>query len=216
MDIKYLGHSSFKLQGSKAKVVTDPFDSSIVGIKFPKTDADIVTISHQHADHNSVDLIEGNPLVINIPGEYEKKGVRVTGFDSFHDNEQGKERGKNTIFKIEIDDISVLHCGDLGHTLTNEMIEEIGEVDVLLIPNGGVFTISADEAVVIARAIEPHIVVPMHYNGDGLNQQTFAQLSSVSVFLSAMGGQTVEPSPKLTIKKTDLTEENLRVVVLEF
>jgi len=215
MDIRYLGHSSFKLSGSSAKVVTDPFDPAQVGLKYSKQECDIVTVSHEHGDHNKTDFMIGDPLIIDIPGEYERKGIRVTGFESFHDDKQGAERGKNILFKIEIDDVSILHCGDLGHMLTNEMIEEIGEVDVLLVPSGGFYTIAADEAATIVRAIEPHIVIPMHYGHPDMNPELAGKLAPLSTFLSAMGGQTVEPLNKLTVKKSELEEISSQVVVLE-
>lgn len=204
MDIKYLGHSSFKITSTKACVVTDPFSSEMVGIKFPKVEADIVTISHQHEDHNKSELVGGNPLILDIPGEYEKQNVRITGFDVYHDEKDGQERGKNILYKFEMDDLSILHCGDLGHTLSNEMIEEIGEVDILLIPIGGVYTIGPSDAVTVVREIEPKIVIPMHYNHSGLNQASFAGLSGLPEFISAMGASDIEPLAKYSVKKSDL------------
>lgn len=214
MEIKYFGHASFLIKGKNATVITDPFDPQMVGLKFPKTEADIVTVSHQHEDHNRADLIGGNPLVINFPGEYEKKGVKITGFPSFHDKKEGQERGKNTIFKIEIDGLSILHCGDLGHQLSDDLIEEIDGVDVLLIPVGGYFTIDEDEAIIISRKIEPSIVVPMHYNHSQLNPQVFANLSPLQNFLKKIGANDVQPLKKLSLKKEELGEE-MKVVVLE-
>jgi len=207
MDIKYFGHSAFFIKGKTTTVVTDPFDPQMVGLKFPKIEADIVTVSHQHQDHNRSDLISGNPLVINIPGEYEKQQVRITGFPVFHDKKLGSERGKNTLFKIEMDNLSVLHCGDLGHILDDELIEEINGVDILLIPVGGFYTIDADEAATIVRKIEPSIVIPMHYNHPKLNQQTFGKLLPVSIFLNKMGIEEALPVKKLTVKKEELGEE---------
>src|SRR3989338_4498612 len=138
MDIKYLGHASFLLRSNTAKVITDPFDPKAVGLSFSKLPADIVSCSHGHDDHYFLDRIEGDPLVITLAGEYEKKGVRITGYDSFHDEADGSKRGKNVIYKIEIEDISILHLGDLGHTLSDELVEEIDVVDILLIPVGGI------------------------------------------------------------------------------
>lgn len=213
MEIKYFGHASFYLKGKNATVITDPFDPQMVGLKFPKIEADIVTISHQHPDHNRADLISGNPLVINFPGEYEKKGVKIIGFPSFHDKKEGQERGKNTIFKIEINGLSILHCGDLGHQLSDALIEEIDGVDVLLIPVGGYFTIDEDEAIIISRKIEPSIVIPMHYNHPQLNPQVFANLSPVQNFLKKIGVNETQPLKKLSLKKEELGEE-MKVVVL--
>ena len=103
MEITYLGHSSFRIKGKVATIVTDPYDSKTVGLKFPKVDADIVTISHQHDDHNQAVLIDGNPKVVNNPGEYEIKGISIFGIPTYHDAKQGEERGSNTVFVISID-----------------------------------------------------------------------------------------------------------------
>ncbi|OGK14030.1 hypothetical protein A3H80_00995 [Candidatus Roizmanbacteria bacterium RIFCSPLOWO2_02_FULL_37_19] len=215
MDIKYLGHSSFFIRGQKGKVVTDPYDPAMMARKFPKVEADIVTISHEHQDHNAARLIEGNPLVVNLPGEYEKNGVRIYGFDTYHDKNQGSERGINTLYKIEIDDISILHCGDLGHVLSNELIEQIDGVDILMIPVGGFYTIGPDEASDIVSKIEPAVVIPMHYKTDiGFTKNIMDKLSPVSDFIQAVGVSGIEPVNKFSIKKQDIGEE-MSVVVME-
>ncbi len=100
MEIKYLGHSSFLIKTKDAKIVTDPFDPIVTGIKFPKIEADVVTVSHDHRDHNQAKLVDGNPLIIDMPGEYEKKGVRIFGYRSYHDKKQGTERGEVILYKI--------------------------------------------------------------------------------------------------------------------
>lgn len=214
MEIKYFGHSSFLLKTKTVSLITDPFDPQMVGLKFPKVEADIVTISHHHQDHDRSDLISGNPLVVDIPGEYEKQGVKITGFSVYHDKKQGQERGKNTLFKIETDNLFVLHCGDLGHILNDQLIEEIDQIDVLLVPVGGVYTIDAGEAVELVRKIEPSIVIPMHYNQPRLNQQVFGKLSPVSSFLTKIGADQVEPVKRLVLKKQQL-EEGVKTVVME-
>src|SRR3989344_2417944 len=143
MDITYLGHSSFKLRGKGSIVVTDPF-GPVVGLPFPKhTTADIVTVSHDHEDHNAADLVEGNPFVVRGPGEYEIKGVGVVGLGVFHDDAGGTKRGKNTIYRIELDGISIVHLGDLGHELSSAQVDSLDGVDILLVPVGGVYTIDA-------------------------------------------------------------------------
>lgn len=214
MDIKYIGHASFLIKGKEATVITDPFDPKMVGLKFPTFSADIITISHQHGDHNCSQLVSGNPLVIMYAGEYEKQGVRITGISVFHDNKQGLERGKNILYKIEIDDIAILHCGDLGHQLSDEVVEELGSIDVLMVPVGGVYTIDARGACEIVQHIEPSIVIPMHYHDSRLNSETFGSLSTVNDFIHAMGVAQAAPEKKLTIKKETLTEET-KVIVLE-
>ena len=118
MVIKYLGHSSFRIRGAEGSVITDPFDEEMTGIDFPRTYSDIVTVSHQHKDHNQTDNVGKDPFIIDGPGEYEVKGIRIHGLSSFHDDKQGEERGKNVMYLFHIDDVSLLHCGDLGHKLT--------------------------------------------------------------------------------------------------
>ena len=210
MDITHLGHASFKLKGKVTAVVTDPYDPSI-GLKFPKVEADIVTTSHDHRDHNATSQVGGDPFVVAGPGEYEIKGVRIVGVPSFHDEKKGAERGKNTIYNIKIDNLSVCHLGDLGQSeLGSEQLDSIGQVDILLIPVGGVYTIDASVAAKIAASLEPKIVIPMHYADTGNN----LQLEPVEKFLKEMGAEKTEPLAKLSITGDKLPEE-LTVTLLE-
>ncbi len=213
MDIKYFGHSSFYLKGKSDALVTDPFDPVMTGLKFPKIEATIVTVSHPHGDHDKTGFVEGSPLVIDIPGEYEKNGIRVTGYGVYHDNERGAKRGKNTMYKIEIDGVSVLHCGDLGHSLYEELTEEINEVDVLLVPVGGFYTIDARQAYEVIKQIEPSIVIPMHYRTEK-HADSFKDVAPLADFLKVMEITEFEPVKKLTVKKEDMAEE-MKVVVME-
>ncbi|OGK09583.1 hypothetical protein A2767_03160 [Candidatus Roizmanbacteria bacterium RIFCSPHIGHO2_01_FULL_35_10] len=218
MDIKYLGHSSFFIRISPpaggAKLVTDPFDPKTVGLKFPKTEADIVTVSHQHGDHNNSKAVEGSPLIIDMPGEYERKGLRVFGFQTYHDKQKGAERGENIVYKFEGDDVSVLHCGDLGLVWDDAFVDQLGDIDVLMVPVGGFYTIDANEAVELIRKIEPSIVIPMHYGHSKLNPQIFAKLSPLEDFLKKIGAESSTPVPKLVIKKEELSEE-MKVITME-
>lgn len=212
MDIKYFGHSAFFIRSKDAKVVTDPFDPKMTGIKFPKTEADIVTISHQHKDHNFKEGISGTPLFSEMPGEYEKNGVRITGYQTYHDKKKGEERGENVAYKIEADGISILHCGDLGVVWDDSFIDQLGEVDVLMVPVGGFYTVDANEAVELVKKIEPSLVIPMHYKTAKHSKD--AEISPVDEFLKKMAVEGVSPTPKLTIKKEDLLDE-MKTVVME-
>lgn len=214
MDITSLGHSSFRLRGKTATVVMDPFDSDMVGLKFPKhTQADIVTVSHEHKDHNTVSVVEGNPYIVNGPGEYEIKGVGIVGHGCYHDEENGASRGRNTIYRIEIDGISIVHLGDVGHALSAGQIDDLDGVDILLVPVGGVYTIDSIQAAAITNEIEPSIVIPMHYARPDLNQKSFSGLSEVSAFLKEIGKEAT-PQPKLSVTRDKLPEE-MQVVILE-
>lgn len=212
MDITFLGHSSFKLKGKNASVVTDPYDAG-VGLKFPKTEADIVTISHEHTDHNNPSAVNGKKMVIDGPGEYEVVGVSIIGLPSFHDDKKGELRGKNTIYVLEIDGLRVAHLGDLGHKLKEKVLDAMGDIDILMIPVGGEYTINAQVAAEVTRSVEANITIPMHYQVQGLNPSTFSKLTSEEPFLSDLG-LPVEKEKKLKIKKDQLGEDQ-KIVVLQ-
>ena len=163
MEIYYLGHSSFRIKGKSASIVTDPFDPKMVGLKYQGVTGDIVTISHDHTDHNQVSQVSEVKKIVTSPGEYEIMGVSIIGLSSFHDDAQGADRGKNTIYVFEIDEMRICHLGDLGHTLNEKLVEEIGDIDILMIPTGGEYTINSETAVAVVQGIEPRIIIPMHY-----------------------------------------------------
>ncbi len=213
MEITYLGHSSFKIKTKNTTVVCDPFDPKMVGIKFPSIEADIVTISHDHQDHSYLEGIKDYKKALSGPGEYEIMGVTILGFPSFHDNKKGEERGKNTIYVFESEGLRVAHLGDLGHKLSDKMVEELGGVNILIIPVGGEVSLSLEDACGVVRSIEPNITIPMHFRDDGINQETFGKLHPVEDFLKEIGLPT-ERLPKLSVKLSDLTDEQ-KVVLLE-
>jgi L-ascorbate metabolism protein UlaG (beta-lactamase superfamily) len=192
MEITWYGHSCFRLRAKEGAVVTDPFDRSI-GYSLPRTTADIVTISHNHPGHNNADAIKGDPHVINGPGEYEVKGIFVFGIPTFHDKRKGRDRGRNTVYLIEAENLSVCHLGDLGHMPNQAQVEELSQVDVLLIPVGGTSTLSPAVAVEVINLIEPRIVIPMHYRTPYVKMK----LDPVDAFLKEMG---VKPDPQDSLK----------------
>lgn len=215
MTITYLGHSCFKLEGkeNQAVLIMDPFNADY-GLKVPKMEADILTISHKHKDHSNAEAVkgtDGKPFTINMAGEYEIKGVLVYGVPSYHDDEQGAKRGANIIYRIEMDNISIAHLGDLGHIPSNEIFEKLEGVDVLLIPVGGTYTIGAKEAANIISQIEPRIVVPMHYNDNNLKMD---DVDTVEPFLKEMGVSKPEATNKLKLTKNDLPQGTMQVVVM--
>lgn len=217
MDITYLGHSSFKLKGKEAVVVTDPFEKKSVGFAIPTASADIVTVSHAHADHNAFEAVSGTarreqPYVISAPGEYEISGVGVFGWSSYHDGQSGEERGNNTVYSIMIDGVRVVHLGDLGHMVDDKLVDGLGTVDVLLVPVGGVYTIGPKEAAAVVERLSPALVIPMHYKTDRHNEQ-FAELSGLGDFLSIMNASVTEPLDKLRVVPETLPEQ-AQVIVL--
>lgn len=213
MDITFLGHSSFKIKTKTATIITDPFDPKMVGLKYSGVEGEIITVSHDHGDHNAVDKVSGIKKIIDGPGEYEVSGVSVMGFSTFHDDKNGEERGKNTVYVIEADGLRLVHLGDLGHQLSDDLVDEIGDTDVLMIPVGGFFTIGPKDAAEIVRKIEPYFVIPMHYKINGMLPQ-FDKLEPVESFLKEAGYST-ENSSKFTIKKEDILEDqSTKVIVL--
>jgi len=210
MDITWLGHASFKIKGRAASVVTDPYDEQI-GLKLPKVEADIVTVSHDHHDHNAISKVLANPFIVSGPGEYEIKGVNIIGVSSFHDNKKGQLRGSNTLYNIKIENINIAHLGDLGQDeLTGEQVENLGNVDIVLVPVGSVYTIDASTAAKIVAALEPSIIIPMHYYDKDSN----LDLEPVDKFLKEMGKEEVLPINKLSITKERLPDEP-QVILLE-
>jgi L-ascorbate metabolism protein UlaG (beta-lactamase superfamily) len=215
MDITYLGHSSFKIKTKTATIITDPFDPQAVGLKYSGVEGEIVTVSHTHSDHNATNKVSGVKKILEGPGEYEVMGVSIIGYPSFHDTKEGVERGKNTIFVFEADGLRLAHLGDLGHVLSDDLVNEIGSIDVLMVPVGGKFTIGPKEATEIVGKIDPYFIIPMHYSVDGLNSQTFAGLGPVEPFLKEIG-MTVENLPKLTLRREDILEDqSSKVIILE-
>jgi L-ascorbate metabolism protein UlaG (beta-lactamase superfamily) len=213
MEIVYLGHSAFLLKIKEAKVVCDPFGKS-VGFCQAKVKVDIVTVSHEHDDHSDLSQIEGEPMIINGPGEYEIKGVSIVGISSYHDNKEGKERGKNTIYVFDVDELKICHLGDLGHELNEKQLKMIGKVDILLVPVGGEFTLGPEQAKKVVYQVEPSIVIPMHYRTKEHNKN-FEKLKTVTDFVEEMGLERRNET-KLKIKKLDLPEEMELIVLSKY
>jgi len=162
MKIIWLGHASFLIEAGPARIITDPFDEA-TGYRIPNVSADLVTISHGHHDHNTVDWVMGKPQVVSSPGRTKFGNIDILGIPSFHDQRQGQLRGDNTIFVIKAEELVICHLGDLGHLLNPNQLEAIGKVDVLLAPVGGTYTITAGEAVKLVAAMKPRVTVPMHF-----------------------------------------------------
>ncbi|KKQ65787.1 MAG: Zn-dependent hydrolase of the beta-lactamase fold-like protein [Candidatus Daviesbacteria bacterium GW2011_GWA2_38_24] len=210
MDIYFLGAASFRLKGKTATIIIDPFDPDYTGLKLPKDlNADTVLATHSHQDHNNLSVVTGEPVKITGPGEYEVKGVAIEGVASFHDKQQGAERGRNTIYHISMDGLNIVHLGDLGHTLTQDQIQQIGITDILLVPVGGIYTIDATEATEVVSQLEPKVIIPMHYQ---LPEMKY-ELEPLENFLKEMGKEDIEPVGKLSITKDKLPDEP-QVVVL--
>lgn len=175
MEITYLGQSCFKLKNKDGlTVIMDPFKTEDVGLPFPKDVADIVTVSHDHDDHNNVEAITGPvsrpaTFVIDKEGEYEIGGVEITATKTFHDKTEGADRGKNLIINLRMDGLNLLHLGDLGHKLTESQIEKIGSVDIMMVNVGGNTVLETDEVMELIKDIQPSYVIPMHFRVEGMD-----------------------------------------------
>ncbi len=209
MEITWLGHSCFRIKGKEVTLVTDPYDVDL-GYVWPKPAANIVTVSHAHPGHSSTTGVDGNPRVVNRPGEYEIKNVFIIGLPTFHDATQGANRGRNVIFLIEMEDLRLCHLGDIGHTLSSKQIEELSGLDILFTPVGGVSTIDAKTAAEIVRLLNPKIVIPMHYQ-----TEVTTWLEPLEKFTTGMGLREIVPQPKLVVTKSNVPPET-RVVVLDY
>ena len=164
LKITWYGHAAFLITtGHGIKIITDPYKpgGSIVYRSIPD-ESDIVTVSHEHPDHNYVEGLPGKPTVIKGAGKHEVKGIVVEGTMTYHDDAGGSQRGDNIVFTFSADDIRVCHLGDLGHRLGDQEVQQIGQVDVLCIPVGGFFTIGPQEATRVADQLQPHLIFPMH------------------------------------------------------
>ena len=169
MQITWYGHSCFLLTAESGySILTDPCDRE-TGYYLHDIICNAVTVSHDHHDHNCLDSVSGKPLVIRTAGEHMAGDIAVTGYDSFHDDAAGAKRGANLVFRYQIDGLNVLHLGDLGHMLSEELIARIGPVDVLFAPIGGVFTINAKTATLLADVLCAKVLIPMHYKTPALH-----------------------------------------------
>lgn len=168
MKIQWFGQSCFRLTAKNGlKIVMDPYHD-MLGYKLPEIDANIVTVSHNHGDHNNVGAVKGDFVPIKEPGVFLQEGIEIKGVPTFHDNVSGDKRGKNVVYTFKIDGLNVCHCGDLGHLLSPEQIRKIGKVDILLLPIGGRAVLDAGGATEVMRQLKPAVVIPMHYRTKAL------------------------------------------------
>ena len=213
MKIQYLGHSCFKLtESTGTTIVTDPYKG--IGYDLPKgLTADAVTVSHGHFDHNNVGAIGGRPRIMDKEGFYELPGVEITGIRSYHDNEGGRQRGENIIYKFRMDGLEVCHMGDLGEECSSELLEMLLPVHILLIPVGGTYTIDGKLAKEYVDRMMPEIVIPMHYKTRSLS----LDLDKADNFLDLFDDEETEISHRdvLEFSRDDLTEEKTKIILME-
>lgn len=214
MKVKWYGHAAFCLASEKGlRLITDPYEPGGFGGAIgygPITDeADIVLVSHDHADHNYIKGLSGKPQVIKGKGTHHYKDLVIKGIPSYHDEGQGAQRGENTIFCFILEEIRVCHLGDLGHVPTDEQAKQIGPVDLLFIPVGGVYTIDPAQASKTLEKIQPKIAIPMHFK----TPRCSFPLAQVEEFTRGRKVRTYSGS-ELEINPKDLPEK-LEIIVLK-
>ena len=203
LQIRWHGHSCWEITNDNT-LVTDPHDGKSIGIPAPNVIGDIILVSHNHYDHNSVKTVEKNSSKVVLDGRKRNIfNVEINGIESYHDEEMGSKRGSNIIFKFEIDGIKFCHLGDLGHELDDESIRNIGEVDILFVPIGGTFTIDDKQAWNVINKIKPKIIVPMHYKIGGLS----LPIAELDPFLSQSKYKVLHVGNEIDIEKEDLPTE---------
>jgi L-ascorbate metabolism protein UlaG (beta-lactamase superfamily) len=215
MELTWYGHSCFRMvERGLASVVTDPYDDSI-GYAALKLKADIVTVSHDAPGHNYLEAVKGaDTHAITGPGEFEIGGVFITGLPTTPASASAKKKEdarRNTLYVFDFDGLTVCHLGDLAHVPTQAQIEDLGSVDVALVPVGGGGGLNAAQAAEVVSLLEPSIVVPMHYK----TEATTLKLDSVSKFLKEMGLSAPKPEPSLKVSKSSLPDET-HVTLLEY
>lgn len=214
MNIQYYGDFCFKISTKPAGratedviIWTDPLPKGS-GLRSPQGQVDLIFLSHGKAEEMPE---KGAATVFDAPGEYAAKGVAALGFPAYHDAKEGRERGQNTIFIFESEDIHICYLGALGHDLSPELLDKLNGVDVLFVPVGGSDTVDAKLAAELTRKLEPHIVIPMHYKIPGLT----LSLETEKAFCDALGNCPAQALPKLNIKKKDIEGKKIEVVLLE-
>lgn len=209
MQITWYGHSCFRLRSRKGTVVTDPYGSEL-GYDLPRLRADIVTVSHEHPDHDNVKAVKGKPMIIDGPGEYEIKGIFVIGIPTSQGDGQGGPESRNTIYLFDLEGVTVCHLGDLVRVPTQSEVEELSDVDVLLIPVGGGNAIGAAKASEVISLLEPKVVIPMHYGTEAVKG---LKLQPVDHFLKEMGIKEIVPQDTVKLTKGGLPSETQVIVM---
>jgi len=203
LQIRWHGHSCFEIT-NEVTLVTDPHDGKSIGIHAPSVTGDIVLVSHDHYDHNSVKSVEkdGSKIVTDTR-KRNISNVEIKGFETFHDESHGEKRGNNIIYKFTMEDIAFCHMGDLGHDLDENTVQKIGDVDILFIPIGGTFTLDATQAWRLIKKVKPRIAVPMHYKIGGLS----LPITEIEPFLEKSKYEIIKVGNEIDIEKEDLPDE---------
>lgn len=213
LTVQWYGHASFGISdGAGTQIVTDPYAEDI-GYKFPKVTTNVLTVSHDHFDHNNIKALEKYAHLVDGVESFSHDGIEVKGIASVHDEKSGELRGKNTIYVYTLNNMKICHLGDQGIALTKEQVKAIGKIDVLMIPVGGLYTIDAKTAAKVVAQVNPKIVVPMHYKTDSLVAE-FGEVTGVDGFIKEMSGWTVTKAKTLTLNKATLDKSKGKQLVV--
>jgi len=212
MKIKWLGHASFLITSDTgAKIITDPYATG-GGLSYGEIteSADIFTVSHEHADHNNIAAVRGQPEVVRETGIKRVKGIEFKGIASHHDETGGRQRGNNIMFCFEVDGIEICHLGDLGHQLSDKQASDLGEIDILLIPVGGYYTIDAKVATQVCNQLKPKVIIPMHFK----NNKCGFPITGVDEFLKGKEGVQKLNASEVEFKQIELPPTT-QIIVLQ-
>jgi L-ascorbate metabolism protein UlaG (beta-lactamase superfamily) len=216
VSIRWWGQACFSLTDEQGLcVLVDPFPKDF-GYPSPTVEPQVCLVTHEHRDHNAVDNVQGQPTVVRGVGEHEAAGLKLRGLAAAHDDQDGAQRGQNTIFAWEMAGLRLAHVGDLGRVLSDEQIKALGPVEVLMVPVGGYYTIDAAQAIQVARQVGAKVVLPMHYRTAAVPKSPIAPLED---FLATLPGDwQVEKPAALTVSlsKADLPEAGVKVIVLKY
>ncbi len=216
MRVKWLGHSCFLLTSDTGtKVITDPYTVQ-GGLNYGEINesADIVLSSHDHYDHSNIVAIKGKPKVIRGAGVEEAKGIKFNGIPAYHDEAKGTKRGNDTIFTFELDGLRVCHLGDLGHDLSDAELKEIGAVDILFVPAGGLYTFEVDVATRVCNKLAPRVIIPMHFKTPKVDTASFGAITGPDDFLKGKSGVDRRNSSEAQFNAGNLPAST-RIVVLK-
>ena len=203
LQIRWHGHSCFEITND-TPIVTDPHDGRSIGIPAPSVTADIILVSHNHYDHNSVKTVEKeNSKVITDERKRTIGTIQVSGVTAYHDTDHGAKRGKIVLYRFICDGITFCHLGDLGHELDEKTIQQIGKIDILFIPVGGTYTIDAEQAWKVIYAVKPKIIIPMHYRIEGLS----IPVAGIEPFLEKNKYRLLKVGNEIDIEKDELPKE---------
>ncbi len=210
MEITWLGHCCFRIRAKEATVVTDPCDKT-TGYSLGRPTGDLVTVSIDDPSHNYVAGVAGDPRVIDGPGEFEIAGASVVGVTTYRDKEKAAGAGRNVAFVIELEDLRICHLGGIGHVPTSDQVEQIGNIDILLVPVGGGNALDAPPAAETVSLLEPKLVIPMHFKTDIEKRP----LDPIDRFLKEMGAKSSETHAKIAVTRSSLPEET-QVLILDY